>query len=154
MPRFMREDGNARLRGHDSARCDRNEPCLPSAPPLAVCPNAPAMADFGAPSLAQVWLWACVPLMGFVALAIAAIAGIGSLRRSTGTPPGLSVAGRAMALALGLPVFPLIPIACQEARVNFDDDLISVLAWLSVFFFAGGCVWLARGGRSTPRPPE
>lgn len=100
------------------------------------------------------WLWAGVPLMGFVALTIAAIAGIGTLRRSNSARPTRSVAFKAMALALGLPVFPLIPIACQEARVNLDDDLISALAWLSLLFFAGACVWLIRSARSIPRPPE
>jgi hypothetical protein len=113
------------------------------------------MADFGTPSLAQVWLWVGVPLMGFITLAIAAIAGIRSLGRATSVPRGLSAGGRAMALALALPVFPLIPIACHEARVNLDVDLISTLmAWLSVLFFAGGCVWLVGSGGSIPRPPE
>jgi hypothetical protein len=112
------------------------------------------MADFGVPSLAQVWLWAGVPLMGFVALAIAAIAGIATFRRSASVSSKRLVAGRAMAVALALPVFSLIPIACYEARVNLDDDLVSVLAWLSVLFFAGGCVWLARSAPSIPRPPE
>ena len=125
---------------------------MPPALSLVTRADLPAMADFPTPSLAQLWLWAGVPLMGFVALAIAAIAGIGTIRRSTGAPRARSAAGRAMALALGLPVFPLIPIACHEARVNLDDDLISVLAWLSVLFFAGGCVWLTRSGRSLPRP--
>jgi hypothetical protein len=111
------------------------------------------MADFPIPSLAQLWLWAGVPLMGLVALAITAIAGIGTLKRSPGAPRARSVGSRAMALALGLPVFPLIPIACHEARVNLDDDLVSVLAWLSVLFFAAGCVWLMRSARSIRQPP-
>ena len=113
------------------------------------------MADFGVPSLAQVWLWAGVPLMGFTALVIAAIAGISSRKDTTGVPRGLSAGGRAMALALALPVFPLIPIACHEARVRLDLDLISTLAaWASVALFAGGFVWLVRSGRSIPQPPE
>ena len=112
------------------------------------------MADFGVPSLAQVWLLAGVPLMGFTALLIAAIAGIISLRRATVVTPGLSVGGRAMAVALALPVFPLIPIACVEAQVRLDLDLISTLAaWASVALFAGGCVWLVLGRRSIQRPP-
>jgi len=125
---------------------------MPQAPSLVSRADVPGMADFGAPSLAQLWLLAGVPLMGFVALAIAAIAGIATLRHSTGTPLARPVAARAMALAQGLAVFPLIPIAWHEARVNLDDDLISVLAWLSVLFFAGGCVWLTRIARSLPRP--
>lgn len=93
--------------------------------------------------------------MELVALAIAAIAGIRSLRSATGASRGFSAGSRAMALALTLPVFPLIPIACDEARARLDLDLINTLtAWLSVLIFAGGCVWLVRSGRSIPRPPE
>jgi hypothetical protein len=111
------------------------------------------MTDFPTPSLAQLWLSAGVPLMGFVALAIAAIAAIGLLKHRSPTSPAHTVANRAMTLAWALPVFPLLPIACREARVDFDDDLISALAWLSVLFFAAGCAWLVRGARVIPQPP-
>jgi hypothetical protein len=110
------------------------------------------MVDFPVPSLAGLWLWVGVPLMGFVALTIAFFAGIGGLRRSPGALLARSVAARATALALVSPVFPLIPIACREARVALDDDLVTSLAWLSVLFFAGGFVWLTRNPRSIRRP--
>lgn len=125
------------------------------APPLAARPDVTGMADFGAPSLAQLWLWLGVPLMGFVALVIAAIRGIATLRRGAGVPRGLSAGNRAMMLALALPIFPLIPIAMNEARIDYDIDVINTLmAWLSVLAFAGGCVWLTRSGHPNPLPPE
>jgi hypothetical protein len=53
-----------------------------------------------------------------------------------------------MALALTLPVFALISIAFREGHVSLDDGLITALAWLSVLYFASGCVWMARSGRA------
>ena len=91
--------------------------------------------------------------MAVVALVIAAIAGFRALRRSNEAPATLSTGARAMALALGLPAFPLVPIACQEAQVNIDDGLISALAWLSVLFFVSGCAWLRWGARPDPAAP-
>ena len=56
-----------------------------------------------------------------------------------------------MALALTLPMFALVPIALREAHVDPDDGLITALAWLSVLFFASGCVWVAASGQAIRR---
>lgn len=109
------------------------------------------MADFGVPSLAQIWLLAGVPLMAFMALAIAAVASLRARGRLPAAPFAWPASVRAMALALTLPVFALIPIAFREGHVDLDDDLITALAWLSVLFFASGCMWVARSGRAIRR---
>src|SRR5580765_3478564 len=109
------------------------------------------MADFGVPSLARIWLLAGVPLMAFIALVIAAAASLRARGRLPAAPFAWPACVRAMALALTLPVFALVPIAFREGHVDLDDGVITALAWLSVLYFACGCVWMARSGLAIPR---